>query len=344
MGTYRGIRNCRKFLVSVNATGKSLPVILAIVSIAILKIIYIFINRKIDTVYITCSRSIKGSLFDFFVIGISKTFGASIVNHLHGADFRDYFTRLAGSWKRIAGRLYGMIDISIVLTEGMKEQLRPLFPSMRLEVVPNFYSQEFERKYMKKSPPTKNLLYLSNIVKSKGIFYLLDAFVDIVRDMEDARLSIAGDFVADECMSAAEIRKEFMNALGRIEKSAPGTVQYISVIKGVEKVQLFARSDIFVLPTYHQSEAFPLSIIEAMRSGNAIITTRHNYLPEFISEKNGFLVEPKSRSALREALKALMTDDVMLSEIQAYNVAEAKRLYSYNLYRERISRILEVDA
>ncbi|MBN1221850.1 MAG: glycosyltransferase family 4 protein [Candidatus Aminicenantes bacterium] len=342
METFKGVENCNKFLVSINATGRSYPVIVILVVSSLIRMIDIFVTHRIDTVYFTCSRSRKGGLFDFIVIGLSKIFGAKIINHLHGADFRDYYLSLPGLWKKIASKFYGMIDLSIVLTEGMKDQLLPFFPGMRVEVVPNFYAEDFERDVKKRSSSVRGLLYLSNIMMSKGIFDLLGAFKNICHDFKDVRLSIAGDFVADELMSESEVRKAFQAEMEKLRKILPGRVEYLSVVRGEEKVLCFMESDIFILPSYYRSEAFPISIIEAMRSGNAVITTRHNYLPEIVSERNGVFVEPRSSVAIGKALVGLLNNAEKMREIQVCNISQAKDLYSYKRYRERISEILDV--
>ena len=47
---------------------------------------------------------------------------------------------------------------------------------MKIEVVPNFYDQELDEEIADKDSSKISLLYLSNIMVSKGIFELIDAF------------------------------------------------------------------------------------------------------------------------------------------------------------------------
>ena len=342
METCRGVGNCDKYVVSVNATGKSVPAAMVLVLSALARMVGHFLVRRIDIVYFTCARSRKGSLFDFLVIGLARAFGSKVVNHLHGADFRDYYATLPRAWKKIAAWFYDRIDLSIVLTEGMKDQFLPFFPRMRIEVVPNFYAREFERDVVKGPSRARELIYLSNIMESKGIFTLLEAFRRIGETFDDVKLTIAGACIGDEGMKEGEVRERFLRELETLGRSLPGKIAYLGVIRGEEKVRRLMDSDIFVLPTFYRSEAFPLSIIEAMRSGNAIVTTRHNYLPEIVSGRNGVLVEPRSSGAVEDALNGLLANGGKTREIQKHNIDEAKSRYSCERYLERISAVLEV--
>ena len=45
-----------------------------------------------------------------------------------------------------------------------------------------------------------------------------------------------------------------------------------------------------------------------MRTGNAIITTRHNYLEEIITSKNGILIPTHSVEEIIDAVSLLFSD------------------------------------
>ena len=106
------------------------------------------------------------------------------------------------------------------------------------------------------------------------------------------------------------------------------------------KIKLLQKSDIFVLPTYYKSEAFPISIIEAMASENAIVTTKYKYLPEVVSTKNGILVEPKSTDSLKKGIKILLEDKNKLRKIQKNNRIEALNKYSFEKYIKNLNKVV----
>lgn len=86
---------------------------------------------------------------------------------------------------------------------------------------------------------------------------------------------------------------------------------------------LYALTDIFVLPSLH--EAAPMTLLEAMACGCAVIATRRGGAPEMVEHgQSGLLVEPGQVSALVEAIRSLARSD-----------AERRRLAEAGLERVR---------
>ena len=339
--TYKKIRCRRKFLVNQNVTGK-LPVLQAVLILrAVSKILSCFLFNRIDIVYFTCSRSRRGGLFDIMVICLSRLFHARLVNHLHGADFDTFYESLDRFLRRLIHYCYEKIDVSIVPVEGMTEEFSAYFPKMMVKTVPNFYDETLEWIQDKTPSESVRLLYLSNIMTSKGILDLLDCFYALTKRYDDLSLTIAGDFIGDSFMGRNEIKETFLRKIEKLKQDTKCSVSYAGVVSGDEKVNLLRHSDIFILPTYFKSELFPLAIIEALRAGNVIITTRHNFLPEIVSEDNGCLVDVKSPRMIEGAVARFVEDKERMRQIQRYNINYARERYSQELYIKRIVNILE---
>lgn len=287
-----------------------------------------------DVVYFTCSRSILGSIKDIVLINLVSLKGVKIINHLHGSDFYDFLYTSSKWYQKILFKSYEKVDTSIVLLESMKDQFRD-FESMRVEVVSNFYDKELDEKLVDKNRNKINLVYLSNIMSSKGIFELIDAFKKLSQKYDDISLSIAGGFIGDEYISTKDVEKKFYDKIGENEK-----VTYYGKTHGEDKVKLLQSSDIFVLPSYYKSEAFPISIIEAMVCENAIVTTNYKYLPDVVGKQNGVLVETRSVASLVQGIENLIQDRDTLKQIQKYNRLEAKEKYSFDKYIENLNKIV----
>lgn len=331
---YESIDKGSRLLINTNMkdAGKLYRIFVTIKTFLIL--ILTILSNKIDVAYFTCSRSILGSIKDVILINFASFKKIKIINHLHGSDFYDFLHSSPDWYKRILFHAYSKVDTSIVLLESMKEQFKD-FKEMKLEVVTNFYDKELDRKVEEKEKEKLNILYLSNIIKSKGILELINAFDELSKKHEHIHLNIAGNFLGDSYLSKNEIEDMFLKQISQSKK-----INYLGAVYGVKKIKLLQRSDIFVLPSYYKSEAFPISVIEAMACGNAIITTKYKYLPEVIKSENGILIDTHSPDAIKDALSELIDDNLKLRTMQSHNINEARENYSVDQYIKKLKKIV----
>lgn len=109
------------------------------------------------------------------------------------------------------------------------------------------------------------LLYLSNFVRSKGLWTAAQGLRELRARHLPARLRCAGAWLREE--DRAEFLREFEREI------ADGTLEVIGFASGEVKRRLFSESHFFILPT-ELAEGQPLSLIEAMASGLVPVTTR----------------------------------------------------------------------
>lgn len=315
----------------VNQNFENLPLLKKIVYtfFSLFKLSYFLLFKKIDIVYFTCSRSSFGSIKDLYLLLFSSLMKKKIVNHLHGADLESFYNNLKLVHKKILHFAYDKIDVSIVLLPGMKSQFFNIWPHMNVEVIPNFYDKHLNCINKKDEHRIVELLYLSNIIASKGIFDLLDAIKLLDENSIDYNLTIAGAFMCDK-----EVRNTFTTRI-----SENKNISYIGVIRGDKKIKALKDSDLFVLPTYYPTEAFPLSILEAMRAGNAVITTDHNYLPEVMTDSMGIMVPVKDPTSIYRAINKYIENRELLKEVQVHNMLYAEKHFSSENYIARLDQV-----
>lgn len=307
------------------------------------KIAYTLLFKHISLIYFTCSRSVFGSVRDLVLLFWARILKIKVINHLHGSDFMQFYNKLPRWYQHIVYYYYSKVDVSIILTEGMRSEFS-IFKSMKVYVVPNAYSSDLDTCPEKKNNQNTDrfkILYLSNIVKSKGIIHLLKACEDLFEKHNNIELNIAGTFIGDHLASPKEVKAEFESCLNQLSGRYPGQINYLGVATGDKKKQLLMDSDVFILPSYHPTEAFPISILEAMRAGNYIISTRHNHIPEILSDKNGCLITPDSKDAIKDAIESVITQREMMTEAQNFNIGHAIQNYSEDNYLKNVFHIID---
>lgn len=327
----------KKTIIDINLTGKSKLKKLALSFSIFIKLFYVFMFKsKPDIVYFTCSRSLSGSFRDVVLLQLAGFRNVPVVNHLHGSDFKAFYNRVPKLYQAILKRSYSKVKHSIVLTDAMRDQF-DMFPDMKVSVVSNFFNKGIGLQGQNKAKSgAVNFVFLSNIMKTKGVFVLLEAFKALKKTYPNITLKIAGSPIGDYELSASDTAVLFSDAL----KSCTG-VDYIGLVQGDAKRDLLNQSSVFVLPSYYKSEAIPLSIIEAMASGCAIITTDHNYLPSLVGQDNGLLVKPNDVENLVEAMERYITSADLLETHQLNNVAYASANFSEKAYLLGIEQVLE---
>ncbi len=70
-------------------------------------------------------------------------------------------------------------------------------------------------------------------------------------------------------------------------------VSFTGAVPNTEVYKYLADADVFVLLS--ENEGLPISIIEAMRAGLAVVSTNVSGIPELVSNNNGILIKPDAR-------------------------------------------------
>jgi glycosyltransferase involved in cell wall biosynthesis len=84
-------------------------------------------------------------------------------------------------------------------------------------------------------------------------------------------------------------------------------VTFLGLVSRTDLSALLARTDVVVLPSYW--EGLPVSLIEALSAGKAIVASRVGGNPELVADGvNGLLVPPGDAPALAQALLSLFSD------------------------------------
>jgi glycosyltransferase involved in cell wall biosynthesis len=270
-------------------------------------------KEKFDFIYFSGSPSVLGSLSDSVLTKIAKKNSGKIICHIHRGDYKNNFTarRLYSAGKDLVNR----IDKFIFSSQSLSADLTDFIPALKRGYMFNpidrnvlLTDEEFNSKHRLIPSKQKYIItYLSNFILSKGYMELVYAVKLLPEEIKN---KIVVRFVG----KWIDTDNEKQNFFSEIEsKELSPIVEYIGPVADRKKIKsLLVESDIFCLPSYYPVEAQPVSIVEAMNAGNAIISTLHASIPEYVDDKKlGLLIEKRNTQQLANAIIAMCNVDVL---------------------------------
>jgi teichuronic acid biosynthesis glycosyltransferase TuaC len=133
------------------------------------------------------------------------------------------------------------------------------------------------------------ILYAGNLLASKGLGELMEAFIELSKSRPRLRLAMVGQGPYGEALArraAAAGVEDRVTMPGRGD--AAGVAGWMRA------------ADVFCLPSY--SEGCPNVVIEALACGRPVVATRVGGIPELVDETRGLLIPPRDAGELCRAL------------------------------------------
>jgi glycosyltransferase involved in cell wall biosynthesis len=275
--------------------------------------LYKLINK--DIIYITPGQTFLGVLKYAPFIYLAKLLNKKVIIHIHGNYLIKQYSLLEGLKKKMFKNILNKADEGVVLSKTLTNNLRPFLDSKKIHQVPNFVEDYLiPTKNFNIKIPSLKIIFLSNLMKEKGVFDLLNALTLLKRRNVPFEAKIAGEIALNH-------RKHYDKFFGMNE------ISYLGVVSGQKKKDLLEWGNVFVLPTYYEMEGVPISILEAMATGNIIVTTKHAGIQDIVSDKNGFFVKTKSPEDIFEKLLFINKNFISLEKIIKHNLTMSK-IYS----------------
>ncbi|MEI7502652.1 MAG: glycosyltransferase [Paludibacter sp.] len=144
------------------------------------------------------------------------------------------------------------------------------------------------------------LLYMSRITPKKGLLMLVEAIKTIEFDFDNWQLVIVGNDEFNHKVEVENLIKEL-----KLENS----VRFIHPLYGADKEDIFAATELFILPTY--SEGFPMVVLDSLAAGIPVITTFASSWNDLILYNCGWWTDINTQAisaALRESVNMSSSD------------------------------------
>ncbi len=232
-----------------------------------------------------------------FLAELLRLCGVRVVLHLHGGGFAEFYA--ASRLKLWIRRALERAGVVLALSSGWRDYLRSIAPRARVEVFSNSIDpSEYASAHAgacsnpKARPP--HIAFLGALVRAKGVHKI----PELAHRFEpgEAVFDVVGDGPEAGALAAA-IR----------QRGLEDRVHLHGALHGAAKRAILERAEVFLLPS--DVEGQPVSILEAMAAGAAVVGTKVGGVPEMLADGRGVVCRRDDLGSMAVAIRQLLVDD-----------------------------------
>jgi len=300
------------------------------------KVFSSLVKSRYDLCYMSITANGAGFYKDVVVVLIMKIFGCKIIYHFqnkgvsHSKGLANHliYKFIFKNTKSILLSSYLYPDIK----KYVKEDKVFYCPNAGTDLAEDFNSDEIKDKITGEDRPCK-LIFLSNMMKEKGVLVLLDA----CNVLKQKKINFECHFVG----AWSDVTELYF--MQKVDEYGLNSVVFTHGARyGQEKLSFLKNADIFVFPTFYHYEAFPLVTLEAMQHGLPVISTPEGGIREIVIEgETGFLVPQHNILELAEKIEVLINDPELRIKMGLAGRNRFMRKFTLNEFENRIATILK---
>ena len=279
-------------------------------------------------VYITPNA--KGGAFykDFIVVEMLKMMGCRIVAHYHNKGVSTHQEQWLDNL--LYKRFFKGIKV-ILLGKSLYKDVEKYVKWEDVYICPNGIPVTTAPLPEKTLNPIPRLLFLSNLLESKGVFVLLDA----LKMLKDEGYTFICDFVGGE---TAEIDvNRFQEEVH--QRGLDGTCLYQGKKYGKDKDEAYRQADFFVFPTYN--ECFPLVLLEAMQHRLPCISTNEGAIMDIVDDGvTGYVVGARNADHLAAKIEVLLNDNQQRMDMGENGYRKYQEQFTLDVFEKRMHDVL----
>jgi glycosyltransferase involved in cell wall biosynthesis len=296
------------------------------------KVISALFATRYDLCYMTLNT--KGAAFykEILIVFLLKSFRKKIVYHFHNKGVSNFSNQF------INNLLYKFVfsnTQSILTSRFLYDDIKKYVQAKNVFYCPNGIPPVITPKPSvlanSKNAGRPKILFLSNMIKDKGVWILLEACQLLHKRKVDFECHFAGSW--------GDINEtEFSQNI--VAKGLSNCVISHGRKVGIEKFDLLVRSDIFALPTFN--DCFPLVLLEAMQFSLPIITTYEGGIPEIVKNKeNGILIPKGDIKELADKLEILILNPELCYKMGEFGKKRFDKNFTLKKFESTIGNILK---
>jgi colanic acid/amylovoran biosynthesis glycosyltransferase len=179
------------------------------------------------------------------------------------------------------------------------------------------------------------VLSVADLTPSRGFPYLVDAFARLIRAGIDVECKIVGEG------PLRGVTEQWI-----AERQLSGNVRLTGALPQHEVATLMGQADVFVLPsvvaTDGQMDGIPVSLIEAMAAGTAVVAAPISGIPELVRQDvNGLLVDATHPERLAQAIIHLIRDPQLRARLGRAAVDTIRKDFDVRVNATSLMRLLD---
>ncbi len=249
-------------------------------------------------------------------------FHKRILIHEHGGDFENfYYKKSNDKGRRMISKTLNKAQIFVALSKEWADFFAPIADKTKIMILENAVPLYDSAKT---SYEDHSLLFLGRLCREKGIAELFEAVGAAAKEYPDIKLYLGGVWEDNELKKQADKLGAYVEYLGWIDEK--------------QKELYMEKASVFVLPSYFEGQ--PVSLLEAMSKGMAVISTNVGGILQIVDDRiNGRLIPPKDVGALTDAVTELLGDN---ETKKRYGIdARTKIENRYNM-KDRVDELVKI--
>lgn len=253
-----------------------------------------------------------------------------IINHIHGADFNEFYVNASDKKKRQIKRVYNKCSVLIALSDEWKVRLSQIVPESKITIIENYsilHEDSLEQRLKRKCSNT--VLFLGGLGKRKGCYDIPEIVREVKKQIPDVKFILAG--------SGSEADEKAIRQLVD-ENGVAENVVFPGWVRGDEKDRLLREADVFFLPSYN--EGMPMSVLDAMGYGLPVVSTNVGGIPKIVHDGvNGFCCEAGDVDTMANSIKQLIMNDKKRESAAYESMLIVKQKYSLESHLECLESV-----
>jgi glycosyltransferase involved in cell wall biosynthesis len=269
---------------------------------------------------------------DIAILVTTRWMFRRVIFHFHAAGVSEAYAQVPSPLRPLYRLAYLGADAGIRLSERTPDDPGALMATSS-HVVANGVPDHSPTVLRRPVGDVPTLLYVGMLRESKGVLVLLEACAILKKHGVAFRLELLG---APQPLEFASILAEAIESAGLEDD-----VVMCGARSGQDKWRTYADADLFCFPSFYDSEAFPVVLLEAMQFGLPVVATDWRGIPSIVEDgRTGFLVPPRDAAALAERIESLLASPDLAAAMGERGRERFRDRFTADVFQRRMEEVI----